>query len=52
MALLGEDDAALGRVEIDEMLGVEGTAGSSGFRGRPANASGAEILEKRDSKVE
>lgn len=33
--------------------GRVGVAGSvSGFRGRPAKASGAESLEKRDSKVE
>lgn len=29
-----------------------GCGGSSGVRGRPAKARGAESLEKRDSKVE
>lgn len=32
--------------------GFSGAGGSSVVRGRPANARGAESLEKRDSKVE
>lgn len=45
------DDSILGVVGR-EGAGLEGGGGSSGFRGRPAKARGAESLEKRDSKVE
>lgn len=41
----------LGAVVVG-LFGRDGFGGSSGFKGRPAKARGAESLEKRDSKVE